>query len=104
MSFPVENIVEMQKKDFDLAPMITYLATKTLPNDEKLSRFVVHQHENCYLDENNLLYHVWSPTGRNRTATKSKLVIPGNLRFDILKEFHDNPMHGRSFRTRENIR
>ena len=86
-SFPVENIVEMQKKDSNLAPMITYLATKTLPNDEKLSRFILHQHENFYLDENNLLYHVWSPTGRNRTATKSQSVIPGNLRFDILKAF-----------------
>ena len=42
LSFPVENIVEMQKKkDSDLAPMITYLATKTLPNDEKLSRFIL---------------------------------------------------------------
>ena len=72
--------------------MITYLATKTLPNDEKLSRFIVHQHDNFYLDENNLVYHVWSPTGRNTTATKPQLLIPGNLRFDILKAFHDNPI------------
>ena len=55
LSFPVENIVEMQKKDSDLACtyMITYLATKTLPSDEKLFRFIVYQHENFYLDENN---------------------------------------------------
>ena len=72
--------------------MIRHLATKTLPNDEKLSRFILHQREHFYLDENGLLYHVWSPTGRSRTATKSQLEIPGNLHFDVLKAFHDNPI------------
>ena len=71
LSFSIEDIVEMQKKDSDLAPMITYLATKTLPNNEKLSRFILYQHEYLYLDENGLLYHVWSHTGRITTATKS---------------------------------
>ena len=94
LSFSVENIVEMQKKDSDLAPMITYMATKTLPNNEELSRFIFHQHENFYLDQKGLLYHVWSPTGQSRTATKSLLAIPGNLPFDILKTFHDNSMEG----------
>ena len=84
----------MQKKDSDLASMIEYLATKTLPSDEKLSRFILHQHEHFYLHEHGLLYHVWSPTGRRRTATKSQLAVPANLRFDILKAFHDNPMGG----------
>ena len=69
----VENIVEMQKKDSDLAPMIIYLATKTLSNDEKVSRFILHQREHFYLNENGLLYHVCGPTGRSRTATKSQL-------------------------------
>ena len=81
LSYSIENLVEMQKKDSDLAPMITYRATKTLPNDEKLSSFTLHQHEHFYLDEHGLLHHVWSPTGRSRTATKSQLVIPSNLRF-----------------------
>ena len=94
LSYSIENLVEMQKKDSDLAPMITYLATETLPNEEKRYRFTLHQHEHFYLDEHGLLYHVWSPTGRSRTATKSQLVIPSNLRFDILKAFHDNPMGG----------
>ena len=65
-----------------------------MPNDEKLSRFTLQQHEHFYLDEHGLLYHVWSPTGRSRTATKSQLVIPSNLSFDILKAFHDNLMGG----------
>ena len=94
LSYSIENLVEMQKKDSDLAPMITYLATETLPNEEKRYRFTLHQHEHFYLDEHGLLYHVWSPTGRSRTAAKSQLVIPSNLRFDILKAFHDNPMGG----------
>ena len=31
LSYSIENLEEMQKKDSDLVPMITYLATKTLP-------------------------------------------------------------------------
>ena len=65
-----------------------------MPSDEKLSRFILHQHEHFYLDEHGLLYHVWSPTGRRRTVTKSQLAVPANLRFDILKAFHDDPMGG----------
>ncbi len=71
----------MQKKDSDLASMIEYLH-KNLAKRRKTFSLHLHQHEHFYLDEHGLLYHVWSPTGRRRTATKSQLAVPANLRFD----------------------
>jgi hypothetical protein len=37
----LERIHEMQHKDTTLAPLITYLETKTLPNEENCSRAIV---------------------------------------------------------------
>ena len=74
--------------------MITYLASEILPKDEKCSRAILQQHHHFYLDEHGLLYHYRSPTSRNKTTTQSQRVFPRNLRFDILKAFHDNPLGG----------
>jgi hypothetical protein len=94
LSTELERIHEMQRKDTTLAPLITYLETKTLPNEENCSRTIVHQADQFLLDDQGILQHLWTPTGRSRTDTKIQLVVPSALRFEILKYFHDNPLGG----------
>ena len=94
LSAELARIHEMQRKDTTLAPLITYLVTKTLPNEENCSRTVVHQADQFVLDDQGILQHLWTPTGRSRTDTKIQLVVPTTLRFEILKSFHDNPLGG----------
>ena len=84
----------MQRKDPTLAPLITYLETKTLPEDDKILRTIIKQCDNFFLDDYGLLQHVWTPTGRNRTEAKTQLTVPTSLRYEVLKSFHDNPLGG----------
>ncbi len=93
-STEIERIHEMQCKDSTLEPMITYLETKTLPEDEKLGRTILQQCDQFFMGDDGLLYHLWSPTGRSRTDTKIQLTVPASLCFEILKSFHDNPLGG----------
>ena len=65
---------------------------KKLPTHAKLSCFVLQHHGNIFLYDNDLVHHIWTPTSRQRMKTKSQLVILSNLRFDILKAFHDISM------------
>ena len=92
MSYSIENLVEMQKKRFRFGTYDNISSNKNIAKRRKTFSLYITEH--FYLDEHGLLYHVWSPRGRSRTATKSQLVIPSNLRFDILKAFHYNPMGG----------
>ena len=51
LSAKLARIHEMQHKDTTLAPLITYLETKMLPNEENCSRTVVHQADQFLLDD-----------------------------------------------------
>ncbi len=93
-SMEIERIHKMQRKDSTLEPMITYLETKTLPEDEKLGRTILQQCDQFFMGDDGLLYYLWSPTGRSRTDTKIQLTVPASLRFKILKSFDDNPLGG----------
>ena len=84
----------MQHKDSDLAPIIDYLQTKSLPSDAQLARNIYHTYDQYFIDTHGLLHHLWSPTGRSRHATKFQLTVPSALRFDILKSLHDDPTGG----------
>ena len=84
----------MQRKDAHLAPLITYLESKTLPDDNNLSRAILQQCDNFFIDEQGLLKHLWTPQGRSRTDTKIQLAVPQSLRYEILKTFHDSPLGG----------
>ena len=90
----IARIKDMQRKDAHLAPLITYLESKTLPDDNNLSRAILQQCDNFFIDEQGLLKHLWTPQGRSRTDTKIQLAVPQSLRYEILKTFHDSPLGG----------
>ena len=88
------RIHEMQRKDASLAPLITYLETKTLPDEDKCSQTFLQQADQFILDEHGILQHLLTPTGRSRPDTKIQMVVPAAIRFEKLKCFHDSPVGG----------
>ena len=88
------RIHEMQRKDASLAPLITNIETKTLPDEETRSRSILQQADQFLLDEHGILQHLLPPMGRSRPNTKIQLIVPTDLRFEILKFFHGSPLGG----------
>jgi hypothetical protein len=69
--------------------MIEYLTLDILPTETRLARKICLQKEE-FLMENNILYHIYTPTTRNNAKLDPVLqtVIPTVLRKDILIATH----------------
>ena len=63
-------------------------------------------HRGLYLDDNGLLCHLWTPTGRGKSGIRSQLVIPSALRHEILTLGHNDVTAGHmgTFKTYEKLR
>ena len=48
----------MQWEDEELAPIMLYLADKTLPDNGKAAESLIHKVKNNYILNNGLLYHL----------------------------------------------
>ena len=81
-----------QKLDLKLKPLIDYISTGTLPNDEKLAKSIILQSDN-YNYTDGMLYHQQASRAKNIPQLHIQLVIPENLKLTILKECHDNLGH-----------
>ena len=46
------------------------------------------------VNEDGLLFHLWTPKDRHRSTTYQQLVIPTALRYELLIWAHDNPNSG----------
>ena len=84
------DIKTMQQNDPDLQIIIAYLLFGKLPDDDKLARQVTIE-SNDYIDDNDILYHLYYPRGKGHRVNRmvKQLVIPLSLRNDILLAYHD---------------
>ena len=87
--FPCDTIRTQQRKDSNLADLIDYLETNTLPGSDSSARSILLDHDNYLLDENGILFHLWKPARRGRKEIRKQLVIPHSLRYEILVNAHD---------------
>ena len=88
----LDLIATEQKLDLKLKPLIDFLITGELPNDEKLARKIILLSTN-YNVTDDLLYHQQSTRAKNVHQLHIQLVIQNNLKSVILKEYHDNMGH-----------
>ncbi len=85
-----ENMPELQRQCEDLAPIIEYLETGTLPADKNKAKSVVYSSDQ-YVILNDILYHIYEP--RRKGVPKSQryvrqLAVPKSCRREILENYH----------------
>ena len=85
----IEIVINEQRLDRKLLPLIKYLDEDILPNDDKLARKILLLSAN-YNYTDGLLYHQQASRDRKINQLHKQLVISDNSRAVILKEFHEN--------------
>jgi hypothetical protein len=91
---PINRIRELQRKDSELSDLITFLETDALPaNNERACSFVLYGNK-FYLDDNGLLFFLWTPDKRTQRDVCSQLVIPDALKHEVLVWPHDDVTAG----------
>ena len=100
------DIRALQRQDIDLSPIITYLETTELPGSDSQARALLFSIDSYYLDEHDVLCHLWAPGKRKQQSLRSQVVIPASIRYDILLSCHDDPTAGHlgSIKTYEKVR
>ncbi len=86
----MQNIPELQRQCEDLAPVIEYLETGTLPSDTNKAKSVVHSSDQ-YVILDDILYHIYE--ARRKGVPKSQryvrqLAVPKQCRKEILENYH----------------
>ena len=56
--------------------------------------FRIAKIDDYFLNEDGLLFHLWTPKDRRRSTTYQQLVIPTALRYELLVWAHDDPTGG----------
>ena len=88
------RIHELQRCDPDLADLISYLETASLPHNNATARYMLLMVDDYFLDSDGLLFHLWTPSGSRRQTTYHQFVVPDALRYEILIWGHDDPTAG----------
>jgi len=84
------QVKELKCCDPDLADLINYLESVTLPDKNKLARSLLLTIDDYFLSDNGLLFHLWTPRKTCHTTTYQQLVIPAALRYEVLTWGHDD--------------
>ena len=90
------SIGDAQKTCPEIGPWYNYALNNDLPKDDKLARRIVLESDQ-YGMRNNTLYHIFSPRTKGVLRVDkliNQVVIPVNLRDNILAEYHDSLVGG----------
>ena len=91
---PIDRIRDLQRQDHELSDLITFLETDALPPGYNRARSFVLSGDKFYLDENGLLFSLWTPSKRTNRDVCSQLVIPDALKHEVLVWAHDDVTAG----------
>jgi len=85
------DLGKLQRECPELGPMIEYLESNTLPDDDKKARQIVIESER-YIIENNILFHLFSPrrVQLSHSLPIKQVVVPISMRALVLKSMHDS--------------
>ena len=90
------NIVELQKTCPEIGPIYKYHLDGTLPNDDRLVKSLV-AHAKEYGIRKKVLFHIHEKRSRNKDRDEvaiHQIVVPKQLKADILSEYHESIMGG----------
>lgn len=87
-----EQFKNLQQNDPELNALIQYLYKHKLPEEEGEARQIIHQSEQFLLHQD-ILYHIPNISNRQRFRVP-QLVVPKDLRTDMLKLCHENVTAG----------
>ena len=85
----LQLVQEQQREDRDLANLIEFLETKTLPTDPTEAKIVLSNAKKDYYLVDGVLYF----DGGDR-PDRRRLVVPKHLQKQIVNEHHDAPFAG----------
>ena len=103
------DMAELQDKCEHIGSIYRYIKNGTLPKDRDRTRSILH-HEDEYGLREGVLFHVYYPRSRNAHRFSQgihQLVLPKDLRPEVLQEYHDSLAGGGHMgfeRTHESIR
>ena len=85
------GLEQTQRSDPELKLIFEWLEDKKLPDDEKMSKFVRSQSQECIID-NGILYHYYYPRGKGHLSDRlvKQIMVPQRLKHDILLSYHDS--------------
>ena len=91
--FQKDYIQTLQHQDERLADLIAYLKSDQLPPNNKVARSFLLT-VNDYFLEKDILYHLWTLTGRKKKGPFVQSVVPKGLQLQIMQAAHDDVLAG----------
>ena len=95
---PVDQLPDISMKqinDTQLRPIIDYLTSGVLPEDDKAARRLILESQD-FIVANETLYHLYYPRGKGHKSDRliRQLVVPQILPHDVLLSYHDSVTGG----------
>ena len=91
--FHNDYIQTLQHQDDRLADSIAYLKSDHLPPTNKIAHSLLLTVNDYFLDHD-ILYHLWTRTGRKKKGPFVQLVVPDGLQLQIMQASHDDVLAG----------
>ena len=91
----IVDIAEAQRKAPELERFFNYIEHDVLPENEILARKTSVECDRFYIRDN-ILYHTFTPRNANTDIPRNsheQIVIPSNMKNEIIKSFHDDFAH-----------
>ena len=76
--FSSDRIKTLQRQDPLLSDLISYLESDQLPPSNKIARSLLLTIDDYFM-EDGILYHIWTPVGRQKRDSFVQLVVPKSL-------------------------
>lgn len=89
-----DYIIQSQRNDPSLLPLISYLTNSELPSSQKAAREIMLKHTDFAIFDGILYQSKIIKSKRSKTLNPYQMVLSHNLALKVLGVYHDSPMGG----------
>ena len=90
----LRQIQQQQSQIAHLYDLISFLDTQILPNNYQLARTIILESENYYNCDEGIVFYLAYSNSRSVKEKNPRLVVPQNLKHEVLVHCHDIPLAG----------